>query len=70
MSVGAVILCRFDSRRLPGKTDEEKKIKQEAIQAGLKEAVMVPLNTAKWSAEVLNVAEKEVDFFDLYMNRP
>ena len=49
------------ARRLPGKTDEEKKIKKEAIQAGLKEAVMVPLNTARWSAEVLIVAEKAVD---------
>jgi glutamate formiminotransferase / formiminotetrahydrofolate cyclodeaminase len=52
----------MDARRLPGRTDEEKKIKQEAIQAGLKEAVNVPLNTAKWSAEVLNIAEKAVDF--------
>jgi glutamate formiminotransferase/formiminotetrahydrofolate cyclodeaminase len=49
------------ARRLPGKTDEEKRIKQGAIQAGLKEAVLVPLNTAKWSAEVLNIAEKAVD---------
>lgn len=52
----------MDTRRLPGKTEEEKKFKNEAIQAGLKQAVMVPLNTAKWSAEVLNVAEKAVDF--------
>ena len=51
----------MDARRLPGKTAEEKKKKQDAIQAGLKEAVMVPLNTAKWSAEVLNVVEKAVD---------
>jgi len=52
----------MDARRLPGKTEEEKKVKQEAIQAGLKEAVMVPLNTANWSADVLNLAEKAVDF--------
>jgi len=52
----------MDARRLPGKTEEEKKIKKDAIQAGLKEAVMVPLNTAKWSASVLNLAEKAVDF--------
>ena len=52
----------MDARRLPGKTEEEKKIKQDAIQAELKEAVMVPLNTAKWSAEVLNIAEKAVDY--------
>jgi glutamate formiminotransferase/formiminotetrahydrofolate cyclodeaminase len=52
----------MDARRLPAKTDEEKNIKQKAIQDGLKLAVKVPLNTAKWSAEVLEVAEKAVDY--------
>lgn len=51
----------MDARRLPGKTEEEKKIKQTAIQDGLKEAVYVPLNTAKWSAEVLNLADKAIE---------
>jgi len=52
----------MDAKRLPSKTDEEKKIKAEAIQTGLKQAVIVPLNTAKWSAEVLDLAEKAVEF--------
>lgn len=51
----------MSARRLPAKTDEEKKNKAAAIQAGLKEAVMVPLNTAKKSAEVLILAEKAIE---------
>jgi glutamate formiminotransferase/formiminotetrahydrofolate cyclodeaminase len=46
----------MEARRLPGKSEEEKKIKNKALQDGLKEAVAVPLNTAKRSAEVINLA--------------
>ncbi len=49
------------ARRLPGKTEEDKQKKAAAIQAGLKEAVLVPLSTAKWSAQVLKLAEKAVE---------
>ena len=47
----------MEARRLPAKTEEEKKKKHEAEQAGLKQAVMVPLETAKQSLEALKVAE-------------
>ncbi len=47
----------MDARRLPSKTDEEKLAREEAMLAGLKEAVMVPLNTAKQSLEAIKVAE-------------
>ena len=45
------------ARRLPENTVEEKEIKQKALQDGLKEAVLVPLETANLSAEVIGLAE-------------
>jgi glutamate formiminotransferase/formiminotetrahydrofolate cyclodeaminase len=47
----------MDARRLPNKTAEEKKAREEAMQAGLKQAVMVPLNTAKQSYRAIEIAE-------------
>ncbi len=47
----------MDARRLPGKTEEEKKVKHQAMQEGLKLAVMVPLNTAKLSFEAIQIAD-------------
>ncbi len=47
----------MDARRLPNKTAEEKKAREEAMQAGLKLAVLVPLNTAKLSYEAIEIAE-------------
>ncbi len=47
----------MDARRLPNKTDEEKKVREEAMQAGLKQAVMVPLGTAQRSYEAIEIAE-------------
>lgn len=44
------------ARRLPEKSEEEKKVKNKALQDGLKKAVAVPLNTAKRSAEVIDLA--------------
>ena len=49
------------ARRLPEKSDDEKKVKNKAIQDGLKEAVAVPLRTAKRSAEVIELAEIAVE---------
>jgi glutamate formiminotransferase/formiminotetrahydrofolate cyclodeaminase len=46
----------MEARRLPQKTDEEKEIKHEAEQNGLKQAVHVPLNTAKLSYEAIKIA--------------
>jgi glutamate formiminotransferase / formiminotetrahydrofolate cyclodeaminase len=47
----------MNARRLPNKTAEEKRAREEAMQAGLKQAVMVPLNTAKQSYRVIEIAE-------------
>jgi len=52
----------MDARRLPAKTEEERKIKKQAEQDGLKQAVQVPLNTARLSLDALNVAETVVDY--------
>jgi len=47
----------MNARRLPNKTAEEKKTREEAMQAGLKQAVMVPLKTAKQSYRAIEIAE-------------
>jgi glutamate formiminotransferase/formiminotetrahydrofolate cyclodeaminase len=47
----------MDARRMPAKTDEEKIAREDAMLAGLKEAVMVPLSTAKNSLEAIKIAE-------------
>jgi glutamate formiminotransferase/formiminotetrahydrofolate cyclodeaminase len=52
----------MDARRVPAKTAEEKKIKEDAMLAGLKEAVMVPLHTAQQSLEAIKVAETVVNY--------
>ena len=49
------------ARRLPEKTGEEKKIKNQAIQDGLKEAIAVPLNTAQKAADVIDLAAEAVE---------
>jgi formiminotetrahydrofolate cyclodeaminase len=46
----------MEALRLPEKTEEDKKVKSNAIQSGLKAAVEVPLNTARRSAEVIDLA--------------
>ena len=47
----------MNARRLPNRTSEEKKVREEAMQTGLKQAVMVPLNTAKQSYRAIEIAE-------------
>lgn len=47
----------MNARRLPNKTAEEKKAREEAMQAGLKQAVMVPLSTAQQSFKAIELAE-------------
>jgi glutamate formiminotransferase / formiminotetrahydrofolate cyclodeaminase len=47
----------MNARRLPNKTAEEKKAREESMQAGLKQAVMVPLNTAQQSFRAIEIAE-------------
>jgi glutamate formiminotransferase/formiminotetrahydrofolate cyclodeaminase len=50
----------MDARRLPARTDEEKRNRAEAMLQGLKNAVSVPLRTSELSAEALEIAEKVV----------
>nr|HMN50049.1 cyclodeaminase/cyclohydrolase family protein [Ignavibacteriaceae bacterium] len=45
------------ARRLPNKTPEEKKHREEAMQNGLKQAVRVPLNTAQLSYQAIEIAQ-------------
>jgi glutamate formiminotransferase/formiminotetrahydrofolate cyclodeaminase len=49
------------ARRLTEKTDQDRKNKRAAIQEGLKQAVAVPLETAKLSAEVIDIARVVVE---------
>lgn len=51
----------MEARRLPAKTLEETKAREKAIQDGLKEAVMVPLNTAQLSLDALKIAKRVVE---------
>jgi glutamate formiminotransferase/formiminotetrahydrofolate cyclodeaminase len=51
----------MEARRLPEATDEEKRGKHRAIQDGLKQAIAVPLRTARLSAEAIDVAAVAVD---------
>ncbi|KPK90736.1 formiminotransferase-cyclodeaminase, partial [bacterium SM23_31] len=52
----------MEARRLPQKTEEEKKARYEAMQNGLKQAVFVPLNTAKLSLKAIEIAETVVKY--------
>ncbi len=51
----------MEARRLPQNSAEEKEIRKQAIQDGLKQAVMVPFNTAQLSFEALKTAARVVD---------
>ena len=51
----------MDARRLPKNSAEESKIREKAIQDGLKQAVMVPWNTAQLSFEALKIAKRVVE---------
>lgn len=45
------------ARRLPNKSADEKKARESAMQNGLKQAVHIPLFTAKLSYEVIEIAQ-------------
>jgi glutamate formiminotransferase/formiminotetrahydrofolate cyclodeaminase len=51
----------MEARRLPHNTPQESKIREEAIQGGLKQAVMVPWSTAQLSFEALKIAKRVVE---------
>ena len=46
----------MSARRLPNKSAEEKKLREEAMQNGLKQAINVPLNTAQLSFLAIEIA--------------
>ncbi len=48
----------MEALRLPKGTPEEKAVRSAAMQAGLKEAVAVPLQTAAWSLEAMKLADR------------
>jgi glutamate formiminotransferase/formiminotetrahydrofolate cyclodeaminase len=45
------------ARRLPKKTEDEKKARRKAMQEGLKKAVSVPLKTAELCFQTIEVAQ-------------
>jgi glutamate formiminotransferase/formiminotetrahydrofolate cyclodeaminase len=51
----------MEARRLPSNTMEEKRIKHEAEQRGLKEAVLVPLKTAQLSLKTIEISRTVVE---------
>jgi len=52
----------MEARRLPQNTNEEKTKRQNAMQNGLKNAVAVPLNTARLSLKAIEMAETAIRF--------
>lgn len=48
----------MDAARLPKKTDEDKQIRNEAVQEATKKAILVPLETLKISLEAVELAAK------------
>ncbi|MCB9059070.1 MAG: glutamate formimidoyltransferase [Calditrichae bacterium] len=52
----------MDARRLPSKTAEEKDARSLAMQDGLKQAVMVPLDTARQSFRAIKLAETVIKY--------
>jgi glutamate formiminotransferase/formiminotetrahydrofolate cyclodeaminase len=47
----------MEAMRLPKNTDVEKSVRDNAMQAGLKQAVNVPFNTAKLSFDAIKIAD-------------
>ncbi len=51
----------MEAKRMPKSTEEERKKRKKAMQEGLKNAVEVPMETARSSAEVIDLAEKAAE---------
>jgi glutamate formiminotransferase/formiminotetrahydrofolate cyclodeaminase len=51
----------MEARRLPQNNAEEKRVRKEAIEEGLKQAVRVPLGTAQLSLDALKIAKRIVE---------
>ncbi|MFC1561805.1 glutamate formimidoyltransferase [candidate division KSB1 bacterium] len=52
----------MDARRLPDKTDAEKKVRHDAMQEGLKAAVKVPFETSQLCLQAIETAEAVVRY--------
>ena len=52
----------IEAKRLPSRSADEKKIKFEAEQKGLKEAILVPLKTAELSLETIKIANTVIEY--------
>jgi glutamate formiminotransferase/formiminotetrahydrofolate cyclodeaminase len=52
----------MEARRLPQNTNEEKTKRQNAMQNGLKNAVAVPLNTARLSLKAIEMSEITIKY--------
>jgi len=48
----------MDAFKLPKNTEEEKKVRKEKIQEALKEAALVPLETARLCAEMIELCKE------------
>lgn len=51
----------MDALKLPKETEEEKAARRESMQNGLKQAALVPLNTAKLAYEVMDYAQLAIE---------
>ncbi len=52
----------MEAKRMPKSTEEERKKREKAMQEGLKHAVEVPMDTARTSAKVIDLAEKAAEY--------
>jgi len=48
----------MEAKKMPKSTEEEREARKKAMQEGLKHAVEVPMDTAKTSAKVIDLAKK------------
>jgi len=48
----------MDAFKLPKNTEEEKKVRKEKIQEALKKAALVPLETARLCAEIIEISKE------------
>jgi len=51
----------MEAKRMPKSTEEERKKRKKAMREGLKHAVEVPMDTARTSSKVIDLAEKAAE---------
>ncbi|MFO7793047.1 MAG: glutamate formimidoyltransferase [Candidatus Saliniplasma sp.] len=52
----------MEAKKMPKSTEEERKKRKKAMEEGLKHAVEVPMETARDSAKVIDIAEKAAEY--------